>query len=527
MLLAALLIPSGCPQADGEPELDTEGMKTDNESTGGEDDRFQACLPEGAAVIVQTGDPAPGGAEGATFQSFGLAPVIGPEGTVAFTGYAASSPADEPAHGLWWHNGGTTIEPVAFAGEPLPVAGNLVPNFIVGSPVISRGQVVGFQVVTDAGDAAVLAWNAVFGEVELLGQEGQPVGPAGEPLEGVATFQNAVSRAAHDERTVFAGHYVAEMPTECFQVYGLWTAGPSPLALCGDVAPSFDPEVLIGAYEPEVRTNEHHHAAAILGLTSEAGGDAGLAVYRWNLASGGAPDLVHQLPPAATANGPTSMRLLRLNAAGTVAFVEEGSGVPGAVRVFPADGGFLLPVLGDQPAPGFEGSLIGRITGLALLGDDRVVVSTTLRSGPADGIGAVFWQSSATDLSLVAHDGMAVPGQDGVRIDTIEQVHVNDADQMLLRVFLTGDGINPANDQALLGGTGGNLELLLQTGTPPGCDAFIGGLGVLSDQIPSQPTEVYGPGQGGAPRGIDRAGRVPVYVRYDGSEAIVVLSLPS
>jgi hypothetical protein len=59
------------------------------------------------------------------------------------------------------------------------------------------------------------------------------------------------------------------------------------------------------------------------------------------------------------------------------------------------------------------------------------------------------------------------------------------------------------------------IGMAMRTGPVPGCDTTILDVSLLSDLVPGRTElELFGPGHGGTPRGIDSDGQVAIHLRY-------------
>ncbi len=481
------------------------------------------CLPAGASLFVKSGDPAPYAEPNLVFGQLGVTPVAGPDGQVVFTAFVGTDVPGADRQSLW-HFDGQTIQAVAVQGEP-PTAAD-PPDFLAlqGDQVISHDGRVGFQLVlppTDLRQKVTFSWDPVSRNVQLLVAEGQPATEAGEPFQLLEPFTHRDPRSALDTRLVFYSFYTSVVSGPCPEIHGIWATAATgieerqPVILRGAQAVGYPAGILYSVYEPEIQTNEAGRVAAIVSLMDDVCAAAGAAVYRWDLATGAGPELLATAYPPGTPFVNTSLRDVRMNAAGQVGWIGAGQDVPESIMVYMGPSIARIVAKVGDPIPDLLGATFARMNDFALLENGVVVFTAEIAGGDFDGKNGL-WRAveGVLEPELLLFEGMEPFELPGLTIRSIEQVHANDAGVMVIRAFLDGPSVNPGNDLAVFVWEDGIEALVLRTGAQPGCPWTLLGISLHSDLLPSQGVEVFGPGQGGTPRGIDADGRIPFHLRY-------------
>lgn len=435
-------------------------------------------------TVALTGQQAPDMPAGVTFAgyfvngvaqgyyavgTYSFGPVINDAGQVAFSEGLVGDGIPPTGGGGIWSEGTGQLRLVARLGEHAPGAPIGATFSQLGNPSNNLG--VAFLQLNNVGQTAF--WASLGGTATGYGiwSEGSgslaPVAITGDPAPGTpsgtvfsSTFFPAFYRAVLNNagQIAFAARTsVAAAPL------GIWSQGPGQLTLVartGDPAPGLLSGVnfAMGEFPPSL--NDAGQVAFFCGLTG-TGVDSTNDRAIWSQGSGSLAlvaregDQAPGLPNGVTYGGSFGAPMLNNN--GRIAFQTNLAGddsiwsdVSGSMALL-ARSGHHAP--GTPPGVTFSGQL-EKWTPRLNNADQILFKASVIGDGVDSSNNVGVWSNVSGSLALVVRSGDAAPGlQDGAKfadIGNLETVpFLNDAGQVAFCATLAGDGVDSSNSQSI------------------------------------------------------------------------------
>lgn len=410
--------------------------------------------------VALTGQQVPGAAVGVRYQAF-FSPVIDDDGRVAFLsvlGGAGVGPTNDRAlvAGL-----PRQLSIVAREGDPAPgtSAGETLQELIANTPALNDvgeiGYVARFSPVgsTTFNDMALYAGLIAEPALRARSRTPAPDLPAGVNYSGFdAPWLTSTGRFAFT--ATLAGAGVGNENSQA--IFAGTLDAPRLVARNGTPAPQVPPGVEYSFVGGPVLSDAGQvvYAAGLRGSGVEGTNDQ--ALYG---GSPQTPQLIMRRGDAAPGT-PAGVRwgtpfFQTLNQAGAVVFRTSLTDAGGAFHTGIAAGPISSPTVvareGDPAPDAPTDVLYGGMNSAAALNNEGAIAFQSLLQGS----GVTFANNNAIfagtpgALRMVARSGEAAPGFVGANLSALNVPALNDGGQLAYRAFLSGPGINSANDGVL------------------------------------------------------------------------------
>lgn len=365
------------------------------------------------------------------------------------------------------------LRTVALSGEQAPGAPSGVAFAGFEQVAINSSGQVAFRAYspesTDSGEGTVGVWSEGAGALALVARSGD-VAPGG-PAE--VTYSNIGGPLISSTGAVaFAATVEGRGVTEADN-YGVWSEAPGALSLVartGDQAPGAADGVVFDTFSQLILGGGGHAAFS----ATQSNGYSGI----WSEGHGAvAPVARGGDPVPGMSDGMTFLSVLShsINSDGHTTFsgVVGGNGVgarDGVVGVWSDRSGTLEAVaLPGDPAPGVaDGVTFARFANPT---PNYPVRSAYQGFLSGDGVNGAnnhgIWADHDGALALVARAGDAAPGTESdVHFDDLGLPLANTAGETAFTASVAGAGVDATNDQGIWSGRSGALELVARNGDP-------------------------------------------------------------
>jgi hypothetical protein len=508
--------------------------------------------------VALSGDPAAGGPDGVTYNSFGAhfiiesvdigyrGPVINDAGRVAFRANLSGSGVDSTNHQGIWSEGSGSLALVARAGDAAPGAPDGI-NFArnqaleLFEPVLNNAGQTAFY--GGLSDGTVGLWSEGSGSLALVAHDGMQVAGAPEGVthnfETLRDFFPALPSLNDAGQLAFHAN-LAGSGVNNTNDWGVWSQGSDGLSMVarsGSPAPGTPEGVNFDSFFFHTGFNDSGQTAFLAYLTGsgvEPSNDQGI----WSEASGSLTLVARNGSPApGTASGVNFREFfypVTLNNAGQTVFsgwlIGEGVDETNDEGVWSDESGTVtLVARSGDAAPGtpegvnFAPFSLAPNAFLGLNDTGQVafrgnLTGTGVNSNNDRGI----WLEGEEGLELIARTGNAAPGTaGGVRFSGLSRPTLNNAGQVAFRGDLTGTGVGTGNNLGIWAtNESGELQLIARKGTllevAPGDSRTISDLGFVTDSGNSD----------GRASAFNNLGQLVFWARFtNGTQGVFVSSL--